>query len=73
MVLNNMEWIQTKDKLPSEEVLAIVAFDFGYGLCNDYVIAHCDTSNGKWYTRENHLINVTHWIPLPKLPTINKE
>jgi hypothetical protein len=26
MVLNNMEWIQTKDKLPSEEVLASEEF-----------------------------------------------
>lgn len=75
-----MEWISTKDRLPETEtpVLAIVStleapvvLELRWEICNtmiesyfkDFVYWDDPNNDGQDYAD-----NVTHWMPLPKIP-----
>lgn len=66
-------WISVKDRMPEDdgEVLA----------CNgkDVFIAHCEGDCWAVYLLnteddcyEQHVVKVTHWMPLPELPEVKK-
>lgn len=57
------EWISVKDRLPDEDVRVLVYLD------SDRSYTKIDTDRrfeGKW-VRWGY--DVTHWMPLPELPT----
>lgn len=70
-----MEWISVKEKEPKdfEDVLFTegqVVF-IGFRFCLD------DGDDGRddfyYYSRERNIRGVTHWMPLPELPTLDRK
>ena len=68
-----MHWISVKDRLPEDdgEVLACNG--------NDVFIAHCEGDYWAVYLLnteddcyEQHVVKVTHWMPLPEPPEVKK-
>lgn len=68
-----MEWISTKDRLPSKSGKYIVAYQRCYGTkdiegCDiDMDLFNVDRPEGKqWFLCKYR--NVKYWMPLPQLP-----
>ena len=71
----NPKWISVKEKLP-EDYKPVLAYD-GHNMCVYYHIdgKHGWPDNPHW-THGKHRVGdgeVTHWMPLPKEPTKEKE
>jgi len=63
------EWISAKDRLPDEfqRVLGVVEYDFdGKHYRVIKIIYHC---SGGWEPLGRETDIVTHWLPLPSLPS----
>ncbi len=67
-------WINVKDRLPDVDpatktsgILVVRTID------NDYMTAIFDTAGLNpavfWRLSDGEIVEVTHWIPLPELPT----
>jgi hypothetical protein len=63
-----MEWTSVKDKLPERyELVLTYSFDGQVGVASwskhlnygDVIV---------WHGEDSEIVNVTHWIPLPKPP-----
>ena len=65
-----MQWISVEDRLPEEECLAI-------NIQDEMIVGWiCKTVACSGWTCESigeHLIDVTHWMPLPAPPATEKE
>ena len=61
-----MKWISVEDRLPKN-----VSNILGYG--NGMIYWMFYNSNGNWCLENEHVENITHWMPLPKPPEANNE
>lgn len=58
------KWISVKDRLPEEEVRALVC-----GIWGTQEFVYCDMQkNGVWYIGAKYGAIISHWMPLPEPP-----
>lgn len=55
------KWIPVSERLPEKNTAVIVATDRGDSF-------QCLYAYDGWDLWEGHIINITHWMPLPKPP-----
>ena len=60
--VNSYEWISVKDRLPEDGALVVT-----YSVPNRR-ISHCECLKS-YVTQYGNYSKVTHWMPLPALPT----
>ena len=70
--MKKSKWISVKDRLPEEDDLVLTLKD-NDGVCQDYDLARYQQDSFSytflWINSSRDEIEVTHWQPLPKLPT----
>ena len=66
-----MEWISVEDEEKLPEHLEDVLFTDGINIFKGYRLVVCLGSSeiDYWYSNlDNRILDVTHWMPLPKPP-----
>ncbi len=72
--MSNGDWIGVKERLPDNDVKVLLLFKDFDNHIEDGFISTEDSDDGQWY----HYLydgdampkNPTHWMPLPKLPSV---
>ncbi len=70
------QWRNVEDELPQYNNDVLVVYKSRFTDTLIFAIAQYDSIEGKWYSDENDYFysnrhNITHWMPIPKLPTFN--
>jgi hypothetical protein len=65
------KWIHVNTELPKRHELVLVVFE---NTCRDDLMAIAYFDTGVWWLDINHALDrtydhVTHWMPLPELPS----
>ena len=69
-----MQWISVKDRLPEDNVNVLIKHESDTGPATAPLIwiAFFNSEFNKWSTYWLDLSKVTHWMPLPEAPKIEK-
>lgn len=63
------EWISVKDQLPVSDKLVLFYYNEEYHI-GYYIERIFGTNDYIWYSNTDNCVhNITHWMPLPEVPT----